>query len=66
VQVGDKANLCREPDRVGHVEASLRQLPSDGDLGGIRVGSLPLDIPLPPVARPPPRGPGDSESAAEL
>ena len=45
VQVGDKS-LC-EGGKLGPVEQSLLQLPSDDDLGGTRVGTLHLEFPAP-------------------
>jgi hypothetical protein len=46
VQVGADAQRCSSTE-LGLVEKSLQQLPSDKDLGGIRVGSLALELPLP-------------------
>ncbi len=45
VQIGSQDLLPCGGGELGPVERSLSQLPSDGDLGGLRVGALPLDIP---------------------
>ena len=57
VQIGSQDLLPCGGGELGPVEKSLSQLPSDGDLGGLRVGALPLAI---PATRPP-----DSPGAAQ-